>query len=229
MLSTNIDGGVVGARLDTVGEGISKVERVRGPPIVARPFAGVPDVTAHILKLLNNLRETFWLLPGFLVLIGVGLALALVDLDREGSRAAMADRWPLALQWRWNRRANASWRRSISRPLVSPARCFQSLLPHFPSPPAWGRGCCATSFATEATSSRSGRFLGRSRTRYGAAERAHRSEGQFVPHLALSVGILLAFVCVGTLVFFVGHMAGRINVDTVIELVSDDVRMRSSA
>ena len=26
------------------------------------------------------------------------------------------------------------------------------------------------------------------------------------------------------LVFFVGHMAGRINVDTVVQLVSDDVR-----
>ncbi len=51
-----------------------------------------------------------------------------------------------------------------------------------------------------------------------------QSEGAFVPHLSLSVGILLAFVCVGTLVFFVGHMAGRINVDTVIELVSEDIR-----
>ena len=49
-------------------------------------------------------------------------------------------------------------------------------------------------------------------------------EGDFVPHLSLSVGILLAFVCVATLVYFVGHMAGRINVDTVIELVSEDVR-----
>ncbi len=47
-----------------------------------------------------------------------------------------------------------------------------------------------------------------------------QDEGEFVPHLSLSVGIALAFVCVGTLVFFVGHMAGRINVDTVIELVA---------
>ncbi|MEO7093612.1 MAG: DUF2254 family protein, partial [Polyangiales bacterium] len=39
----------------------------------------------------------------------------------------------------------------------------------------------------------------------------------------LSLGILLAFVCVGTLVYFVGHMAGRINVDTVIELVSEEL------
>ena len=51
-----------------------------------------------------------------------------------------------------------------------------------------------------------------------------QSEGLFVPHLALSIGILLAFVCVGTLVFFVGHMAGRINVDTVVDLVSGEVQ-----
>ena len=50
-----------------------------------------------------------------------------------------------------------------------------------------------------------------------------QDEGVFVPHLALSVGVLLAFVSVGMLVFFVGHMAGRINVDSVIALVSGDV------
>ena len=49
-------------------------------------------------------------------------------------------------------------------------------------------------------------------------------EGAFTPHLALSVGILLAFVCVGMLVYFVGHVASRINVDTVVNLVSEDVR-----
>lgn len=51
-----------------------------------------------------------------------------------------------------------------------------------------------------------------------------QDEGVFVPHLSLSFGILLAFVCVGTLIYFVGHMARRINVDTVIGLVSEDVR-----
>ena len=51
-----------------------------------------------------------------------------------------------------------------------------------------------------------------------------QEEGAFTPHLSLTVGILLAFLCVATLVYFVDHMASRINVDTVIELVSDDVR-----
>lgn len=52
-----------------------------------------------------------------------------------------------------------------------------------------------------------------------------QNEGEFIPHFALSVSIFLAFVCVATLVYFVGHMASRINVDTVIDLVSDDARI----
>ena len=49
------------------------------------------------------------------------------------------------------------------------------------------------------------------------------NEGEFVPHLSLSFGIFLAFVCVATLVYFVNHSARRINVDTVISLVSEDI------
>jgi uncharacterized membrane protein len=40
--------------------------------------------------------------------------------------------------------------------------------------------------------------------------------------------MLLVLLCVATLIYFVGHMAGRINVDTVVELVSEDVRGRAS-
>jgi len=50
------------------------------------------------------------------------------------------------------------------------------------------------------------------------------SEGAFIPHLSLSFAIGLAFICVATLVWFVAHMSGRINVDTVIQLVSVDVQ-----
>ncbi|MDN8617450.1 DUF2254 domain-containing protein [Variovorax ginsengisoli] len=56
-----------------------------------------------------------------------------------------------------------------------------------------------------------------------------QEEGPFTPHLALSFGILLAFACVGTLVYFVGHMANRINVDTVVDLVSYDIRAAMKA
>ena len=50
------------------------------------------------------------------------------------------------------------------------------------------------------------------------------NEGAFVPHLAVTTAIGLAFGCVAMLVFFVHHMAGRINVDTVVDLVHRDLR-----
>lgn len=51
-----------------------------------------------------------------------------------------------------------------------------------------------------------------------------KSEGAFVPHLALSTAIFFALVCVGMLIYFVDRMASRINVDTVIALVGADLR-----
>ena len=40
----------------------------------------------------------------------------------------------------------------------------------------------------------------------------------FVPHIALTLGLALGFVCLGFLVYFVQHVASRINVETVIDL-----------
>jgi uncharacterized membrane protein len=45
-----------------------------------------------------------------------------------------------------------------------------------------------------------------------------QDEGSFIPHLSLTIAIILAFICVATLVYFVGHMASRINVDTSLSL-----------
>jgi uncharacterized membrane protein len=58
-------------------------------------------------------------------------------------------------------------------------------------------------------------------------------QGAFVPHLAITGAILLALLCVAMLIFFVNHVASRINFDTVIELVYRDlchalVRMHTS-
>lgn len=49
-------------------------------------------------------------------------------------------------------------------------------------------------------------------------------EGAFIPHLSMSVAIALALLCVALLIYFVGHIAGRLNVDTVIGLVGGDLQ-----
>jgi len=51
-----------------------------------------------------------------------------------------------------------------------------------------------------------------------------QDESSFVPGSSLAFAMMLAGLCVATLVYFVGHMASRINVDTVLELVTEDIR-----
>jgi uncharacterized membrane protein len=48
-------------------------------------------------------------------------------------------------------------------------------------------------------------------------------EAAFVPHLGVTGALLLALLCVATLVWFVHHVATGINVETVIDLVHDEL------
>jgi uncharacterized membrane protein len=48
-------------------------------------------------------------------------------------------------------------------------------------------------------------------------------EGAFVPQLAVSVALLLAFGCVGVLIWFIHHLATSISVDRVVALVHRDL------
>ena len=43
-------------------------------------------------------------------------------------------------------------------------------------------------------------------------------ETSFVPHLGVTGALILALLCVATLVWFVHHIATGINVETVIDL-----------
>ncbi|MBX9749850.1 MAG: DUF2254 domain-containing protein [Roseococcus sp.] len=48
-------------------------------------------------------------------------------------------------------------------------------------------------------------------------------EGAFVPHLGVTGALILALLCVATLVWFVHHVATGINVETVIAAVHEDL------
>lgn len=48
-------------------------------------------------------------------------------------------------------------------------------------------------------------------------------DSAFVPSLGVTIGLLLAGACVALLIYFIHHVASRINVDTVIDLVHEDV------
>ena len=180
---------------------------------------------ARFRKLLATLGDTFWLLPGGMVVGGVLLGVGLVAVDRSG----FVPRWLIESPWLYNGGgtgartllgavasstigvAGTVFSITIAALSLAAGQMGPRLLRNFTR----DRGNQLTLGAFLGTFSYALMVLRSVRT---------QSEGEFVPHLSLSIGILLAFVCVGTLVFFVGHMAGRINVDTVIDLVSEDVR-----
>jgi uncharacterized membrane protein len=180
-------------------------------------------MTARFRKLLADLSETFWLIPALLVLTGVAGAFGVLRLDRSG----LLPRWLLE---GWLYDGGATGARTLLGAVASSTI-----------------GVAGTVFSiTIAALSLAAGQMGPRLLRNFTRDRGNQltlgvflgtfcyalvvlrsvrteSEGGFIPHLSLSVGIGLAFVCVATLVYFVGHMAGRINVDTVIDLVSDDV------
>lgn len=181
-------------------------------------------MTARLRQLLDDLAETFWLIPAVLVLAGVAGALCLIELDRS----ELIPRWLLE---RWLYDGGATGARTLLGAIASSTigvagTVFSITIAAL----SLAAGQMGPRLLRNFTRDRGNQFtLGVFLGTFCYALMVLRSvrtatEGSgFVPHLSLSVGIILAFICVATLVYFVGHMAGRINVDTVIELVSDDI------
>ena len=180
---------------------------------------------ARLKQTIDVVADTFWVLPGAMTLAGIVLALSLVHIDRSG----MLPAWLLESAWLYSGGSTGArtllgaissstigvagtvFTITIAALSLAAGQMGPRLLRNFTK----DRGNQITLGAFLATFSYSLMVL-----RTVRAE----DEGAFVPHLSLTFGIALAFMCVGTLVYFVGHMAGRINVDTVVGLVSDDVR-----
>lgn len=182
-------------------------------------------MNARLRKLLADLGEAFWIIPLLMVLGGILAGVGLVHLDRS----ELVPQWLIESAWLYN--GGGTGARTMLGAIASSTI-----------------GVAGTVFSiTIAALSLAAGQMGPRLLRNFVRDRANQvtlgvflatfayalmvlrsvrtqQEGSFVPHLSLSVGLLLAFVSVGTLVFFVNHIAGRINVDTVIELVSEDVR-----
>ncbi|GAA4351969.1 DUF2254 domain-containing protein [Variovorax defluvii] len=177
-----------------------------------------------LFKSLTFLRSTFWIVPGAMVLAGAVAAIALVWLDRHGwstrwiSPEYLYDGGMTGARTLLGAVASSSiavagtlFSITIAALSLTAGQMGPRLLRNFTA----DRGSQLTLGAFLATFAYSLLVL-----------RSVRSveEGDFVPHLAMTVDLLMAGVCVGMLVYFIGHMAGRINVDTVVELVSQDLR-----
>lgn len=177
-------------------------------------------------KLLVFFKDTFWVVPGVIVCLGAFGAIGIIEIDRSGILSSSY----LASNWLYN--GGGTGARTllgvVASSTIGVAGTVFSITIAALSLAAGQMGPRLLRNFTQDRGNQVtlGIFLGT----FSYALMVLRSvrtqeEGIFVPHLSLTVGILLAFVCVAMLVYFVGHMAGRINVDTVIDLVSEDVRL----
>jgi uncharacterized membrane protein len=180
---------------------------------------------AEIRKRVAQLSDSFWLLPGSMVCASVLLAVALLRVDRSG----VLPNWLADSNWLYN--GGGTGARTLLGAIASSTigvagTVFSITIAAL----SLAAGQMGPRLLRNFTRDRGNQFtLGAFLGTFSYALMVLRSvrtqdEGLFTPHIALTMGILLAFACVATLVYFVGHMASRINVDTVVELVSDDVR-----
>jgi uncharacterized membrane protein len=182
-------------------------------------------VNARFRKFMSIVLDAFWIIPGAMVVCGIVLAWGLVRIDRSD----LIPQYLLSDAWLYNGGGTGA-RTLLGAVTSSTIGVAGTVFSITIAALSLAAGQMGPRLLRNFTQDRGnqitlGAFLGT----FSYALIVLRSvrtveEGEFVPHLALSVAIVLAFACVATLVFFVGHMAGRINVDTVIELVSEDVR-----
>jgi len=180
---------------------------------------------ARLRKFLTSLSETFWLIPAVMTLTGILLALGFVWLD--ASHLIPSRLLDSALLYNGGGTGARILLGAVASSTIGVAGTVFSITIAALSLAAGQMGprLLLNFVKDRGNQATLGTFLGT----FSYALVVLRSvrtqeEGVFVPHLALSFGILLAFISVGTLIYFVGHMASRINVDTVIGLVNDDIR-----
>jgi uncharacterized membrane protein len=181
-------------------------------------------VIARLRKLLTDLGESFWLVPALMVAVGIALAIVLVMADRAG------DTPPWIGRSRWLYDGGATGARTLlgamATATIGVAGTVFSITVAALSLAAGQMGPRLLRNFTRDRGNQAalGTFLGTFSYVMMVLRSIGTGEGNgFVPHLALSFGILLALVCVAMVVYFVGHMSNRINVDTVIELVCADI------
>lgn len=182
-------------------------------------------MVARLRKFLSDLGETFWLLPGVMVAGGILAAIGSLDLDRSG----VLPHWLVTSTWLYNGGATGA-RTLLGAVASSTIGVAGTVFAITIAALSLAAGQMGPRLLRNFTRDRGNQFtLGTFLGTFSFALMVLRSvrtqsEGRFVPHLSMTLSIVLAFMSVGTLVYFVGHMAGRINVDTVIELVSREVK-----
>jgi uncharacterized membrane protein len=177
----------------------------------------------RIIVFYENLRENFWLLPSFMVIVAIALSIGLVYLDRSYENEQI-----YAIRWFYTGGAEGA------RDLLSTVATAMMTVA--------GVTFSITIVALSIASSQFGPRLLRNfmrdtgnqvvlgtfistfiyclmvlRTVRGA------DEAYFVPYISVTVAIFLAIAGLVVLIYFIHHVSGSINADNVISLIQKDL------
>lgn len=180
-------------------------------------------MTSHLRSWLEGLGDLFWLRPALLVLLGLMLGIAMEWAERAGA----TESW---ISGGWIYAGGEPGARSLLGAVASSTIGVA------------GTVFSITVAALSLASGQMGPRLLRNFTRDAGNQlalgiflgtfvyslvllRTVRSvdEVAFVPHLGITFALVLALLCVGTLVWFVHHIASSINVNTVINVVHSEL------
>ncbi len=178
---------------------------------------------ALLLKYWDRLRSSFWLVPAAMACLAVALAISAVALDK-----AVTDDWLLALGWSYGGGAEGAslLLGTVAGSMIAIAGTVFSM----------------TLVALSLASSQLGPRLLRNFMRDTANQvvlgtfvatfvycllvlRTIRraDEVAFVPHLSVSIGVLLAIVSIGVLIYFIHHVSVSIQADEVVARVGREL------
>lgn len=180
---------------------------------------------SKLLKLVDDLQGSYWFLPSIMVLAAIGLASGMIFADTHAGSG-----WMDGLPWLYAARPNGARQvlSVISSSMITVAGTVFSvniaavvyasgqygprLLSNFMS----DRGNQVTLGAFIATFVYCLLIL---RTIRSADEAG--AQGDFVPNLALLVGVALALCSIAVLIFFIHHVPRQLHINHVVEDVGD--------
>jgi uncharacterized membrane protein len=181
-------------------------------------------VKALLLKYWDRIRSSFWFVPATLACLAVVLAVAAVEFDK-----AVPDDWLQGLGWSYTGGADGASLvlGTIAGSMIAIAGTVFSM----------------TLVVLSLASSQLGPRLLRNFMRDTANQVVlgtfvatfvycllvlrtvrHADEVAFVPHVSVSIGVLLAMVSIGVLIYFIHHVSVSIQADEVVARVGTELQ-----
>lgn len=175
-----------------------------------------------LTQLWSKLRESFWFLPALIVAGSIVLALGLIDLDASGSQDWMTE-WPRLFG------AEAAGSRGMlvtiagSMMTVVGVTFSMTLVTLALASSQYTSRILRNFMSDHATQAVLGIFAGIF-TYCLIVLRTIREgdEGAFVPSLSVTLGVVLAIGGIGTLIFFIHHIASSIQASSIVASVAKE-------